>query len=317
MYMTFTNTVNKHCRNDSGSENVSKLILIVIAFIVGSLLLVTFRTAVDASPASWLTNSIMSIFSPNTGSNVDDSGSEDPNDPNDFGNNGGMTNPSANNTGTTRPSIEETTEDSGAEQGTVKPSKLVAKSGSTAVLDRGGQSAGDYTADSEWYIYGLEKFLTDTVLLDKYIDIEGDGHIEIKYIYFDDNNNQCYSNNRDDAFFKTSTGIVYVGTGTIVNVYNADNTLAESFKVIIFGDINGDSGIHAVDSTLVDREVAGYTNWSKPFDTNNNPNPEYNACYVMAADLDNDKTITKEDATSLSHCVSGVGSINQVTGKYE
>lgn len=179
--------------------------------------------------------------------------------------------------------------------------ELIAKSDSV-VIDRQGKTVNDYTPDCEWYVYGFEEYLTEDMLLDKYIDVEGDGRIEIIPV---------------DVNFGP-----YRGTGTIINIYDrhetlddtTDDTLVESFRIIIFGDINGDTIIRAVDSTLVDREVAGYTNWSKRFNEDNASNPEYVGYYVMATDLDKDGLITSVDASNIDHKILSLAEIDQTTG---
>ncbi len=163
------------------------------------------------------------------------------------------------------------------------------------VIDRKGDRVSDYTANSEWIVYGLEEYLTEEYLL-QYITVQGDGYLEIIPV---------------DVNFGP-----YRGTGTTINVYkNSDNSLVESLKIVIFGDLNGDAVAKAVDATILDREVAGLSSWS------NKESSEYNYARVAACDLDRDGKIgTLEDtvmSSAIDKAVAGVVRINQVTGALE
>ena len=167
----------------------------------------------------------------------------------------------------------------------------------TTVIDRNGGTVDDYTDDSEWYVYGLEEYLTEDMLLNEYIDVQGDGRIEIIPV---------------DVNFGP-----YRGTGTIINVYDrngtaekTDDRFVESFRVIIFGDLNGDAAIKAVDSTIVDNEVLGVTSWHLEH------SKQYCAYMVKAADVSKDSSITAVDATLIDRKVLGIATatIDQVTG---
>ena len=174
--------------------------------------------------------------------------------------------------------------------------QLIARDGSTTVIDRKGGTVNDYTADSEWYVYGLEEYLTEDALLNRFVDVQGDGRIEVIPV---------------DVNFGP-----YRGTGTKINVYDrmgsvdntADDVLAESFRVVIFGDVNGDAIIRSVDSTIVDDEVYGFTSWS------DETIPDYCDYMLFAADLDKNGIISSNDAANIRCYVSGVVEIDQVTG---
>ncbi len=171
----------------------------------------------------------------------------------------------------------------------------------TTVIDRAGGTVDDYTADSQWYVYGLEEFLTETRLLDEYIDVTGDGRIEIVYMQ-----NEL-----------GGTWAPYTGTGTIINVYDrmgtnetTDDVLVESFRIIIFGDVNGDSCAQAIDATYVYDETIGLTSWSNPYVPE-----EYKYYLVKAADIDGDTYITPIDGTYIGDHSIGTEFIDQVTGR--
>jgi hypothetical protein len=142
-------------------------------------------------------------------------------------------------------------------------------------------------------IYGLKEFLTIDEFTSKYVEVQGDGRIEIV--------DHVYN---------------YIGTGATVNVYNCNGTedvtddeLVETLRVIIFGDVTGDSVATAVDATFVYDEANGITAWSIP------DSSKYDPYKVIAADLDKDNAITREDGILVGDSSCGICRINQVTGK--
>ncbi len=120
----------------------------------------------------------------------------------------------------------------------------------TTVIDRDGGTVDDYVdGTSVWFVYGLQERLRENKLLNDYIDVQGDGRIEIEY------------REKDDG----TTYAPWTGTGTVINVYdNVTDELVESFYIIIFGDLNGDSFIQSADADIAEQEALGYTYWSKP-----------------------------------------------------
>ena len=162
----------------------------------------------------------------------------------------------------------------------------------TTVIDRDGKTVDDYTADSTWYVYGLDEILPKQYLLNTYIDVQGDGTLVITKI--NDNSN-------------------YYGTGSIIDVYdNVTGELVESFRIIVFGDINGDSYANGIDLSIMSEEALGLTGWSiKGID-------EYCAYKVKAADLAPlYGQIDGQDKALLNQHVLSLGEINQVTGRVD
>ena len=177
------------------------------------------------------------------------------------------------------------------------PVKLIAREGSTTVIDRKDETSENYSNDSGC-VYGLEEYLTEDALLNRFVDVQGDGRIEVIPV---------------DVNFGP-----YRGTGTIIKVYDrmgsvdntADDVLAETFTVVIFGDLNGDATIRAVDSTIVNNEVFEIrdSGWS------DEANDNYCEYMLMAADLDKNGVISSTDASNIDSKVLGVTTIDQVTG---
>ena len=158
----------------------------------------------------------------------------------------------------------------------------------TTVIDRNDLTVDDYVdGESKWYVYGLEQMITTPELLDEYIDVSGDGRIELA--------------------FEATQNEGYPGTGTTINVYdNVDNELVESFKIIIFGDLNGDAYINAVDVAIATDESLGVTGWS----ATNNPDLYIEHRY-LAADVNEDGRINAVDVTIISDNSLGVYVIDQ------
>ena len=162
----------------------------------------------------------------------------------------------------------------------------------STVIDRAGKTVDDYTENSTWYVYGLREILPKQHLLDKYIDVQGDGSLVITKI----NDNSSY-----------------YGTGSIIDVYdNVTGELVESFRIIVFGDINGDSYANGIDLSMMSEEALGLTGWSiKGIE-------EYCAYKVKAADLAPlYGEINGQDKALLNQHVLSLGEINQVTGQVE
>ena len=156
--------------------------------------------------------------------------------------------------------------------------QLVAAPGSTTVIDR-----------ENGYIYGLEEMLTAKILDDDYLDYEGDGTLVIK---------------------PAPTGTNRYGTGAVVELYdNADGSLVETYTIIVFGDLNGDSVVNGLDVSIADDEAFYITEWSLE------GSAEYQAHLVFAANLDNNAVIDNIDVTIIKHHTLGVAEIDQTTGK--
>ena len=196
------------------------------------------------------------------------------------------------------------------------PVKLVPVEGSTTIVDRDGvresynsgtdRNGNAYTPvngdpyetpDSfdEYYIYGLRFKLKDTVLLSNYITVLGDGRIEVLHV---------------SPLYKP-----YTGTGTQINVYDRcgtestdDDVLVETFYIVIFGDINGDSAANSADSSIIYDEALGITSWSSKRSST------YKGYKVMAADVNNDTKVISVDASLVEDYALGLGKIDQVTG---
>lgn len=161
----------------------------------------------------------------------------------------------------------------------------------TTVIDRDGLTVDDYTADSIWYVYGLEELMTRGLLLDEYIDVQGDGRIVVT---------------------KYSTTSSYYGTGSKIDVYdNVTGELVESFTIIIFGDVDGNSYVNSGDVSIVSNEVLGLTNWSIE------GTAEYKHFLAKAANIRPDYFIDIADSNFINLHALGMDIINQVEGRLE
>ena len=157
----------------------------------------------------------------------------------------------------------------------------------TTVIDRDGLTVDDYVdGESKWYVYGLVQMITTEELLGEYIDVSGDGKIVLE--------------------FEESQNAGYPGTGTLIKVYdNVTGEMVESFRIIIFGDLNGDAYINAVDVAMATDESIYVTSWSYA------GSDEYLEYRVLAADVNEDKQIRATDVAIISDHSLLISIINQ------
>lgn len=141
------------------------------------------------------------------------------------------------------------------------PVTLTLVEGSTTVINK--ELSNDEAITG--YIYGLAPKLTVAQLTSEYVAVVGDGTVDVTPIKY----NRC-------------------GTGTKVEVVdNVTGEVTETYYIIIFGDLNGDSGVSATDYTVLEREVApktpeAQTNWSAET-VDGAANAAYDYCKVLAA----------------------------------
>lgn len=184
--------------------------------------------------------------------------------------------------------------------------KLIPKAGSATIVERDG--AVEKNADNsvtpnrvnpkvdgnyeEWYIYGLKTGITETELLSTYIDVLGDGRIEVT----------PRKPGRDNA----------TGTGTVVKVYdNVTDQVVEAFYIIIYGDLDGDAFVNATDASMAYDENLWATRWSDP------NSDQYVAYMLKAANIKKDSIINQQDARMIYDHSLNIGIINQETGSIE
>ena len=162
---------------------------------------------------------------------------------------------------------------------------LTIAAGSTTVIDTEVETADD---EITGYIYGLEDKLTKAKLESQYISVQGDGTLRITPSW--ERFNLC-------------------GTGTKVEVIdNVTGETVETYYVIIFGDVNGDSGVDATDVSVITSETHGMTGWS------NDASEDYNECYVFAGNLAGDDFVTIADIEALREVILYRATIDQTTG---
>ncbi len=157
--------------------------------------------------------------------------------------------------------------------------RLIPVDGSSTVIDR-----------ERMIIYGLEENLTAKVLDDLFLDYEGDGTLVIKPV---------------------TEGTSRYGTGAVVELYdNADGSLAETFHIVVFGDLNGDSVVNGIDVSIASDEAFWISDWSLE------GSDEYNEYRVIAANLDSkNSVIDSTDVSNIKNYVLSLVDIDQTTGK--
>ena len=163
------------------------------------------------------------------------------------------------------------------------PVTLIPKAGSTTVIDR-----------DNMVIYGLQERMSEATY-NTYLDVEGDGHFTVT---------------------ATANGF---GTGTVIELYdNVTGQLLETYYVVIFGDLNGDSSVNAVDYSIASDEALYVTDWSRKqtyVDGVRTDNANYKVYMAMAADLNRDGKINSNDAAEINGRALLRHDIDQVTGR--
>lgn len=160
----------------------------------------------------------------------------------------------------------------------------------TTVIDRAGLTVDEYdAATSQWYVYGLVIGINETRLHNEFIDVQGDGYAKVTVL---------------NPNFGDKTG-----TGAIIDVYdNVTGEIVESFRVIIFGDLNGDARVDSTDDSIVSDEILGITSWQYT------SSPEYVHYIKKAADLNGDGRVNVTDGSSINSHVLGSARIIQING---
>ena len=194
--------------------------------------------------------------------------------------------------------------------------KLIAKDGTSTMVQRGNtvesnnsltsvtingtarnvipvdKTTYNYNADGvDYYIYGLKTGISEDGGLDEWIEVTGDGSYEV--------------------VAETVAANGKVGTGTVVEVYDADGDLVETFKIIIFGDVDGNGRINNADTVAVNSELTDARVWS-----NEGLVDTYDICKVIAADLDQNGTVNTDDYVAITNYQLKKATIDQTTGMY-
>ena len=167
---------------------------------------------------------------------------------------------------------------------------------STAVVEKVEDAA--FTG----FIYGIDSKLKADDLEAEYLGVEGDGELIITPFKF----NIC-------------------GTGTKVDLKdNVTGLIIETYYIVIFGDINGDSKVDSIDYGMMEDETLGLTKWS--VDNRDNPAVEdeldgFEPWKVKAGDLAGhidstvgDDNITVSDTAIIEDIVYRVHKVDQTTG---
>ena len=147
----------------------------------------------------------------------------------------------------------------------------------------GSYSSTDYT---NWFVSGLTTGMLPADL-DNYISVTGGGTYQVSNLSV---------NGR-------------VGTGTIIKVYDKNNSFVEQFYVVIYGDIDGNGRITSADVTEAESELSDGRTWSK--------STTLVPYLKKAADLDQNNHYTSGDCTAFEQYIEKAVKINQITGCYK
>lgn len=193
----------------------------------------------------------------------------------------------------TQPVIETTIQGDGSSN----PVKLVPAEGYDSVVERNGivetyyDGANSVTTDypytdtdfSNYFVYGVGRRQEKIETFVNLFKVQGDGY----------------------AVIYAALTPKYVGTGSIIEVYNSDNELVEKFTVVKFADVNSDGFTNAVDVSLVHCYVDGR------IDRINTNNP----AYLKAVDFNKNGVIDAQDSKWLAAISLASYLVNQSTGQ--
>lgn len=158
------------------------------------------------------------------------------------------------------------------QSGTVKisqettPPTLAVPEGATTVVD-----------EDKKFIYGLDLMITESALLNDYLRVSGDGHLELD----------------------TNSG--YIGTGAKVRVVDDTGESVQTYTLILFGDIDGDGMISNQDIVAMKNRNAQIVPYSM------------DEASAFACDLFEDNVISNQDLSILKGLVAGTITLNQAT----
>lgn len=107
------------------------------------------------------------------------------------------------------------------------------------------------------------------------------------------------ASNGGSLAFSRSIGKTGYGTGTVITVNNADGTVAATYVVVIFGDVDGNGLINANDTTFVQKVVAK----TESLDNNTVKRMAANCQNVVAAAMMH--TLNANDTTAIQKHVAG------------
>lgn len=116
------------------------------------------------------------------------------------------------------------------------PAELVKKAGAEEgiLIDRTHTFGGAYTG----VVFGFTQAAPNTFINTTYL------------------NNAFEASNGGSLAYSRSIGKTGYGTGTVITVKNADGTVAATYVVVIFGDVDGNGLINANDTGLVQKVVS-------------------------------------------------------------
>ena len=145
-----------------------------------------------------------------------------------------------------------------------------------------------YAEDSpeydSWFIYGIEPYTTPEQL-EAMISIGDGGYCVISNV----------------------TGR-YVGTGTIVKIFDKNNSFVEQFRVVIYGDLDNSGSVTSSDTNIAIQE-SKRPSWSKASDADRVP------YMYRAANVDQSTSFSSSDANLLIMCNKNKAIIDPVSGK--
>jgi uncharacterized repeat protein (TIGR02543 family) len=160
--------------------------------------------------------------------------------------------------------------------------------GVTALIAADDTDYGDYVTYAEdspeydsWFIYGIDQYTTPDELKAQLSTGSGD----------------CVISNCQGS---------YVGTGTIVKVFDENGNFVEQFRVVIYGDLDNSGSVTSSDTNIAIQE-SKKPSWSKASD-------ERVPYMFRAANVDQSLSFSSSDANLLIMCNKNKAEIDQTAG---
>ena len=144
-----------------------------------------------------------------------------------------------------------------------------------------------YPEDSKeydsWFIYGIEPYTTPDELV------------------------ALIGSEEYNCVISNVTGS-YVGTGTIVKIFDKNGNFIEQFRVVIYGDLDNSGSVTSSDTNIAIQE-SKRPSWSKASEEDRVP------YMYRAANVDQSTSFSSSDANLLIMCNKNKAEIDQATGK--
>lgn len=107
----------------------------------------------------------------------------------------------------------------------------------------------------------------------------------------------------------TASPVMGYGTGSVIEILDADGNCIEYYQVVVRGDVDGDGEITSADGSLIFANEAGLVDWAW------NSYETYDSYSQVAGDLNADGGVDGSDASLCESIEAGLADVDQETGE--